>query len=376
MKIAYCLHSVKRAGGIERVVVGKANYWAGHGHEVHLITTDQGESKISFELNEHVKMHDLGLNYEADNQLGRWGRVRALHAKRSVHRERLDSLLTSLRCDIVVSTFFQEAPILPTIQDGSRKVLELHSSMYRRVFMYPKSARLLRLYGYYRIWQDRRVASRFDDFVVLTQEDLGYWGKMPNIKCIPNSRTFKGLETSDTSSHRVLAVGRYEYEKHFPELLHLWARLTPIYPGWTLEIVGDGPLRSRLTKLVEELNLQGSVLLSRSTNNIRPHYEHASIMLLTSEYEGLPMVLLEAQAMGLPIVAYACPTGPRDIVTDGKDGYLITPGDVDTFAKRLGELMSDAELRERMGNKALEQSERFSQERIMEMWKQLFNLAE
>lgn len=247
--------------------------------------------------------------------------------------------------------------------------------MYRRVFMYPKSECLLRLYGYYRIWQDRRVASRFDDFVVLTQEDLGYWGKMPNIKCIPNPRTFEGLEISDTSSLRVLAVGRYEYEKHFPELLHLWARLTPIYPDWTLEIVGDGPLRSRFTKLVEELNLQGSVLLSRSTNDIRSHYERASVMLLTSEYEGLPMVLLEAQAMGLPIVAYACPTGPRDIVTDGEDGYLITPGDADTFAKRLGELMSDAELRHRMGNKALVQSERFDQERIMALWKQLFHIS-
>lgn len=376
MKIAYCLHSIKRTGGIERVTVGKANYWAKHGHEVHLITTDQGMSKMAFELDERVQVHDLGLDYEADNHLGRWGRIKALRAKRSVHRQRLESLLMSLRCDIVVSTFFQDAPILPTIQDGSRKVLELHVSRLNRVLMYPPSERLLRLYGYFRVWQDKRLASRYDHFVILTSEDLDNWGRMPNITHIPNPRPFACGKASDLLGQKVLAVGRYEYQKNFPALIRIWAEVVKEYPDWVFEIVGDGPLRSQLTKLVEELNLQGSVLLSRSTNDIRSHYERASVMLLTSEYEGLPMVLLEAQAMGLPIVAYACPTGPRDIVTDGEDGYLITPGDADTFAKRLGELMSDAELRQRMGNKALVQSERFDQGRIMALWKQLFNLPE
>ncbi len=372
MKIIYCLQGLKRTGGIERVTTTKANYWTEQGHEVHIITTDQGDAPLAFQLDERVQHHDIGMDYEQDNRLGRWERMRALRAKRTIHRDRLSSLLCAIRADIVVSTFFQEAPILPTIQDGSKKILELHSSMYRRVFMYPASARLLRLYGYYRIWQDKRLARQYDRFVVLTHEDRGYWGEIPGIETIPNPLPFTTDTPSECLSPRVLAVGRYEYEKNFSTLIDLWAGIASRHPEWTLEILGDGPLRPQLEAQVHTLGLEGRVLLSRFDTDVQAHYRSASAITLLSEYEGLPMVLLEAQAMGLPIVAYTCKTGPRDIVTDASDGYLVPAGDASALAERLEYLITNPTQRIAFGKAAQASAQRFALPTIMHRWTTLF----
>lgn len=373
MRIAYCIQGLFRTGGIERVVSTKANYWVQHGHEVCIITTDQRGHQPAFDLDSRIRLVDLDLNYEADNQLGRFKRLKALYAKRSEHKHRLEKVLREFKPDITVSTFFQDAPILPSIQDGSKKVLELHSSMYRRVFMYPKEQKLMRLLGYYRIWLDKRLAKRYDRFVVLTQEDLGYWGHIPHITAIPNPSPFNIVsQGSKEVRKKVLAVGRYEYEKNFTTLISLWASISPLFPGWELEILGDGPLRPKLQEQVASLGLHDSVKLPHTTSDIMSHYRSSSLVTLLSEYEGLPMVLVEAQTMGLPIVAYACKCGPRDIVTDGLDGYLVSQGNEEVLANRLQELMQDSQLRESMARAALKSSERYSLQSVMALWERLF----
>lgn len=373
MRIAYCIQGLFRTGGIERVVSTKANYWVQHGHEVCIITTDQRGYQPAFDLDSRIRLVDLDLNYEADNQLGRFKRLKALYAKRSEHKHRLEKVLREFKPDITVSTFFQDAPILPSIKDGSKKVLELHSSMYRRVFMYPKEQKLMRLLGYYRIWLDKRLAKRYDRFVVLTQEDLGYWGQIPHITAIPNPSPFNMVsQTLEGGRKKVLAVGRYEYEKNFTTLISLWASISPLFPDWQLEIVGDGPLRPKLEAQVQHLGLQNNIRLLHTTSDIKSHYRTSSIVVLLSEYEGLPMVLVEAQTMGLPIIAYACKCGPRDIVTDGVDGYLVTQGDSEALARRLQEVMKDSELRGSMAQAALKSSERYSLPTVMALWDQLF----
>ena len=93
---------------------------------------------------------------------------------------------------------------------------------------------------------------------------------------------------------------------------------------------------------------------------------------MTSRYEGLPMVLLEAQQMGLPIVSFACPCGPRDVITDGRDGFLIALGDEERFVAGLSRLMSDEELRPRMGAEARQASRRYTVDQVMAQWIELF----
>ncbi len=377
MKIAYCIKSLAIHGGIERVVSTKANWFAQNGYEVAIITTDQKGRNFSFPLNKNIKNYDLGLNYEDDNNLGRFGRIKALYKKRSIHKERLENVIDEFKPDIIISTFFEEASILPQIKDKSKKVLELHSSMYRWVYMYPKEKFLFRLFGYYRILKDKYLIRKYDQFLVLTKEDKELWGN-DKIKVIYNpspltKETAIQDEKAMTKENKILAVGRYFYGKNFDILIDIWSKISSSYPTWKLEIVGDGPLRPMLEQKVRALGVQDSVLLTKTTSQIEEYYKQASIMTLVSEYEGLPMTLLEAQAIGLPIIAYSCPCGPKDIITDGEDGFLVKPNDKETFARRLVQLIKDEDLRKQMGRKAKENSKRFELEAIMPQWEDLFN---
>jgi glycosyltransferase involved in cell wall biosynthesis len=94
---------------------------------------------------------------------------------------------------------------------------------------------------------------------------------------------------------------------------------------------------------------------------------------MTSHYEGLSMVLLEAQSFGLPIISFTCKCGPRDIITDGVDGYLIPENDNELFIQRLLDLMNDETQRKTMGKQAIASSMHFSKEKIMKRWTELFD---
>ena len=109
------------------------------------------------------------------------------------------------------------------------------------------------------------------------------------------------------------------------------------------------------------------------TKEVEKLYLEASLLVLSSRYEGLPMVLLEAQAFGLPIVACRCKCGPADVVTDGEDGFLVADGDTQELAQRMMALMADEALRQQMGRKAKVASHRYDEENVMKQWTDLFD---
>ncbi len=373
MKIAYCIQSLTVKGGIERVLTTKANWLVQNGYEVAIITTDQEGAVPCFELDARIKLFDLGLNYKKDNSLGIWGRLKSLYQKKPIHLERLKLLIEQITPDIIISTNFQEASILPKLKDKSKKILEQHSSKYTKVLMYPSREKVKRLLGYLRIKYEAFIANKYDKFVILTEEEFYLWKGQDNVCVIPNSNPNTFTQFSSLTEQKVLAVGRFEYQKNFKELIDIWEIVHKIYPYWQLDIVGGGYLKNSIKDYAESLGLEKVINFVGTTNHVEKYYLNSSIYALSSHYEGLPMVLLEAQAMGVPIVSYACPSGPRDIITDGKDGFLINPNDKETFAERLIQLMQDEELRKQMGANAKEASKRFEVETIMPQWVSLFN---
>ena len=373
MKIVYCIQGTHNSGGMERVLSRKVNYLAQAGHEVSIITFNQQGRKPFFELHPSVVCYDLAIPYEQYqkggilNRLALYVRLPQLHR---LHRKRLEQLLLKLKADIVVSMFNEEASFLPSIQDGSHKILEFHFSKHNGL----KDLRrgIWRLIDELRAKKDERIVRPFDRFVVLTEEDATLWGALPNLRVIPNPLPFYSDSPSDCSAHQLLAMGRYDEQKHFDLLIDLWAQLAPDYPDWRLVIAGDGKLRPELTAQVERLGLK-SVELMRPTHQVQELYRASSIYTMTSRYEGLPMVLIEAQQMGLPIVSFACPCGPRDVITDGVDGYLLEVGDHTGFIQALRRLMDSEAERQRMGAAARIASERYDLEHIMKSWLALFD---
>lgn len=370
MKIAYCIAGTRHSGGMERVLANKANYLVGHGYEVVIITTDQHGAPSFFPLDEKIKCYDLGINYEENNGRSFFNKLIHYPGKQWRHKKRLTDLLKKEKPDITISMFCNDVSFLPHIKDGSKKILEIHFSKYKRI-QYGRKG-LWKLADRWLSRQDEKWVRRFDKFVVLTEEDRRYWGNLNNITVIPNARTFTPSQTADMESKKVVAVGRYTYQKGFERLIEAWHLIAPDFPDWRLEIVGDGEQRATLKEMTARYGIGNSVALVPANNEIEKHYLSSSVYAMTSRYEGLPMVLLEAQAFGLPIISFNCKCGPSDIVDNGKNGFLVEEGNVPAFASQLRKVMADVELRKEMSRNALEASKKFSVEPVMSRWMQLF----
>jgi hypothetical protein len=373
MKIVYCISGMFKSGGIERVITNKVNYLVAHGYEACIITTDQAGRPDFFPIDERVERIDLGLNYDQYDELPTWKRYWKTWRLRSLHKARLEEALKQLRADVTVSVWRHEVSFLPDLKDGSRKVLELHSAKDTAVLMYPVASKLRRLFGHLRVALQERVAARYDRFVILTHEEQPLWKGFTNLSVIPNALPFRPKQFADISDKRLIAVGRMEYQKNFPDLLRIWSRVAPTFPDWELHIYGDGWMLDGLRRQAEELGVASQVTFEGAVNDMETAYTSSSIYLMTSHFEGLPMVLLEAQSVGLPAVSYACSSGPRDIITDGEDGFLVPLYDEATFAERLSTLMRDEALRTRMGKAAEVASHRYDLEVIMPQWLELFS---
>ena len=158
----------------------------------------------------------------------------------------------------------------------------------------------------------------------------------------------------------------------FDRLLRAWAMLAPDHPDWSVEIFGGGVEHDALEARVQRFGLGRSVRLRGHSPKLMEELTRASLFTMTSRKEGFPMVLLEAMSVGLPVVAYDCPTGPRDIVSDGVDGYVVPDGRTRLMAEALGRLMDDDDRRRRFGDAALEKVKRYELEAIAAGWEELF----
>lgn len=370
MKIIYCIACTCHSGGMERVLANKANYLARHGYEIVVVTTDQRGAQPFFLLEPGIRCIDLGINYDENNGKSFLNKLLHYPLKQCRHKKRLKAVLMEERPDVTVSMFNNDAGFIPGIKDGSAKLLEIHFSKFKRL-QYGRKG-VWKLADWWRSKQDEKTVRKFDSFVVLTEEDKAYWGNLPNIMVIPNAISGIPAETALLENKKVIAVGRYAYQKGFERLVDAWHLLASRFPDWKLDIIGDGEERPLLEQRIHFYGLDRQVTLTRPTQEIGKVYQEASILASSSRYEGLPMVLLEAQAFGLPTVAFQCKCGPKDIVSDGINGYLVPEGDIAGMAQRLEILMKDEALRKRMGLKAKESALRFNEEVIMKEWMYTF----
>ena len=373
MKIICCTHSVCNPGGMERVLVNKVTYLVEKLHwDVSIVTTDQKNRPAFYPLPEGVRMTDLGINYSDDNAKHPIGKIFGYLLKRRTHRKRLTELLIREKADIVVSLYPSESSFIPKIKDGSRKVLELHYCKFFRL-QYGRSG-LLGLIDRWRTKQDERIVSRFDQFVVLTKEDKGYWGDLPNIEVIPNAAKFIGNTYSDVLKHRVIAVGRMDYQKGFDRLICAWEIIQQReqFKDWHLDIFGQGEWRDMLQQMIDERGLGASVALNAPTKSIGREYADSAMLVMSSNYEGFPMVMIEAMACGLPVVSFDFKCGPKDIIDNNVNGILVHNGDIQGLADAMMKLMEDEGLRKQMSEEAKKVVDTYSEETVMKQWTKLF----
>lgn len=373
MKFVYCQCSVYNPGGMERVLLNKIKWLVSKGHEVVIVTTDQNGRKPFYEFPCNVRMIDLKINYSADNKLSVFSRIIRYWYKRRLHKKRLSKVLLRERPDVTVSLFPSESSFIPTIKDGSRKVLELHFNRYFRL-QYGRSG-LLGAIDRWRTKNDVKLAQQFDRFVVLTEEDRNYWGNMHNICVIPNAAMPLDKNHSDCSVKRVIAVGRLDYQKGFDRLLRIWQIVMQHgdLRDWRLDIFGQGEWREKLFQLAKDLGISNSVNINAPVNDIAKEYLNSSILVMTSNYEGFPMVMIEGMTMGLPVVSFDFKCGPKDIILNNHNGIIVSDGDEAMFANKLSILMHDARSRRQLGQEARKIVYTYSEESVMSLWMNMFN---
>lgn len=370
MKILYNIAGTCHSGGMERVLANKANWFVQHGYEVVIVTTDQRGERPFFALDERIKCYDLGVNYEENNGAGFLNKLLNYPAKQRKHKKLLRKVLIKETPDVTISMFCNDVSFISGLKEGGKKILEIHFGKQKRL-QYGRKG-LWRLADIWRTRQDERLVRRFNRFVVLTEEDKGYWGDVPGMMVIPNAKTYTPEKSALLENKKVIAVGRYTHQKGFERLIEAWRLISDKTQGWTLDIIGDGEERGALQGLINAYDLGKSVTLVKPTTDMPAVYNAASLVAMSSRYEGLPMILVEAQAFGLPIVSFDCKCGPADVVEDGVTGYLVPEGNVKALAQRLETVMLDDDLRKRMGAAAREASERYSVERVMSQWGKLF----
>lgn len=370
MNIIYLIHDLHTIGGIERVTVNKANWFAQEGHKVSIVTTDQDAKKLSFALSDKVKLIDLGLNYKNSRGKNWFYKAIKLIKNHYCHRIKLKKVLQDESPDVVISTFGPEMGILADMQLKCPKVLEFHSAIVQ--FHQMKSAKGLRgiinRMNYNSIY---RNITKFDRFVILSESELNAWG-VNNAIAIPNACYMNGNITYNSESKTVIAVGRLSKEKDFSTLLDIWKDVQSNIDGWNLKIYGDGPEYSSLLHKIESLNLSSSVKLMGACHNMEKEFGNASIFCMTSRYEGQGMVLIEALTCGVPSVVFET-DGRMERLSDNENlCFVVKHRNKSEMASKLTELMKNRDLRIEMSKKARNVSDSFNQSTIMHQWEHLF----
>lgn len=373
MKLIYCTHSTYNPGGMERVLLNKVTYLSQlPGWEVAVVTTDQHQRPPFYPFPEKVRMTDLDINYSDDNDKGAWKKITGYLRKRKEHKRKLTALLLKEKPDIVVSLYPSESSFIPDIKDGSKKVLELHYCKFFRL-QYGRKG-LLGWIDKLRTRQDEQIVRRFDKFVVLTNEDRGYWGDLPNIEVIPNAAMHVSDAYSDVMNKRVIAVGRLDYQKGFDRLIQAWewVQHTGKFTDWKLDIFGQGEWREMLQQMIDKAELQNTVCLNRPTKQIGEEYVKSDMLVMSSNYEGFPMVMIEAMACGLPVVSFDYKCGPKDIIQSGINGLLVPNGDIQALADAMMKVMEDEAYRKMLSLNARKVVDTYSEQAVMAQWIRLF----
>lgn len=374
MKLIYCIHSVCNPGGMERVLLNKVTYLVKTlGWDITVVTTDQKGKAPFYPFPKEVRMIDLDINYSDDNSKNVFRKITGYLYRKQLHRKRLSTLLEKEKADIVISLYPSESSFIPDIKDGSKKVLELHYCKFFRL-QYGRIG-LLGMIDKWRTRQDEKIVSRFDKFVVLTNEDRGYWGNLRNIEVIPNAAMLVSNGYSDAQNKRVIAVGRLDYQKGFDRLIRAWriVQQNEAFHEWNLDIFGQGEWKEMLQQMIDEAGLQDSMRINQPTKQIGNEYVRSSILVMSSHYEGFPMVMIEAMACGLPVVSFDYKCGPKDIIRHGENGLLVHDGDIEGLAAAMMKLMDDEAYRKRLSDNAKKIISTYSEETVMNRWIALFN---
>lgn len=201
------------------------------------------------------------------------------------------------------------------------------------------------------------IISKSDACFLQTESQKEYFASRIQKKCFVVSNPISDIFISDIPHksirpRTIICVGRLTKQKNHMMAIKAVAQLRGEYNDIKLVIYGEGPEKNALEHYIYNNRLQESVFLKGRIMDIKSGYDNADIFILSSDFEGFPNALMEAMSCGIPCISTDCPTGPRDIITDGENGLLIPPKDEKALEDAIRKVIEDREFRYRISENA------------------------
>lgn len=366
MNLLFFIHSM-RSGGAERVTANLSNFWAKKGWQITIVSLVACEHDF-YTLHSSVRRISLDMDNESTHPVAavknNLQRIFALYrVLREIRPNVAIGMMPSAGVLLVLTSLFLPKVVTITSERSYPPMLPLGRIWQKlRQWTYPKAAKVTMLTSEGLVWLNDKIPNAKG---VVIPNPIPYPLPIFDPKILPYS-------VIDSNRKLLLAVGRFSEEKCFDLLLNVYSRLFHTNPKWDLVILGEGPLRQDLEYQIIKLRLQGRVYLPGRVGNVSDWYKRSDIYVMSSRFEGFPNTLGEAMAHGCAVVSFDCDTGPRDIIRNEVDGFLVPNGNINAMEIALSRLMIDDNLRQQFSQRAIEIRDRYSMERVTSMWESLF----
>ena len=346
MNICFIEGDMSRKGGTEKMTALIANRFC-EDNNVSIISLMFSEDKILFELDNRVQ-HIIVPKSE--------GKLSIVKQISFIHK-----FIKSDKIDWVINVDIGSAMfgVLAAFFTKAKVVTWEHSNFYNnwgsKIFPFIR----------------KFAVKHSDALVVLTETDKKNYTDNLKIKkpiYVISNPIEKTEHIYPVESKTIISVGHLIPIKGFDYAIKSSAVLLHNHPDWKWVIYGDGSERAKLEELIKDNALENNVFLPGVTANISDEYKKAAIYVMTSKMEGLPMVLLEAKSYGLPIVSFDIMTGPRDIIRDSVNGYLVSYGNTEELIEKISRLMNSDELRMSFSDNSSLDMEKFDFDEIIKKW--------
>ncbi|MFJ8821760.1 glycosyltransferase family 4 protein [Streptomyces sp. NPDC102467] len=381
MKIVFLINNAYGIGGTIRATANMSGALATR-HEVHVVSVNRTADRTGLPFDPRVRTATLvdlredSPEYAGDDPLT--GQPCAMYHEKgtlegrqrytALHDRRISEFLTETDADVVIAT----RPIL------NGYLARYGTDRYLRI-----GQEHLSLAGHADdVRRAQNVAiGQLDAFVTVSEADAAqYRAALPQVRttitCVPNSVPASDVQPSPRDSKVIVAAGRLIPVKRYDRLVDAFARVAGDHPDWTLRLYGRGPQRDALRARIDELGLYERVLLMGPVSPIETEWAKGAIAAVSSDMESFGMTIVEAMHCGVPVIATDCPHGPAEIITHEENGVLVPlkEGDsgIQSYADALGLLMSDTELRDRLGESARTRAADFEPAAVARRYEELF----
>lgn len=346
MRLLYITNGITGVGGLERVLSIKASYLADElGYEICIVSLNETGKELFYKFSPKITFRSVEVKRKSEYFSG----------IRRIVKEFAPDIISV--CDDGLKGFF--VPLW--IGSKAKIVYERHVS--KEMVTHGKNPNIKQKMSFILMDLGSRL---YDRFIVLTSDNKQQW-KSGNVEIIPNPLPFYPDSVSKLDNKRIIAVGKVSVQKGYERLSEAWKLIEHKYPEWGIDIYGSAS-DDGLSKKIQA----NAIRINNPVKDIANEYLSSSVYALPSRFEGFGMVLIEAMACGIPCVAFDCPCGPRDIIKDGEDGFLVENGNIKQFAKQLSILIENEQLRKKMGKNARRNVQRYDVDIIGKKWDKLF----